>query len=58
MIAAIEATEENEALLNTAKIQVDVLRNKLVELLGPKLIMETLHRLAAGGTFIGHNPDA
>jgi hypothetical protein len=58
MIAAIEATEENEALLNTARTQVDVLRNKLVELLGPKLIMETLHRLAAGGTFIGHTPEA
>lgn len=56
MIAAIEATEENEALLNTARVQVDVLRNKLVELLGPKLIMETLHRLAAGGSFIGYDP--
>jgi hypothetical protein len=55
MIAAIEATEENEALLNNARVQVDVLRNKLVELLGPKLIMETLHRLAAGGTFIGYD---
>jgi hypothetical protein len=58
MIAAIEATLENEALLNNARVQVDVLRNKLVELLGPKMIMETLHRLASGGSFIGYDPDA
>jgi hypothetical protein len=57
MIAAIEATEENEALLNNARVQVDVLRNKLVELLGPKMIMETLHRLASGGSFIGYAAD-
>ncbi|MBY3432809.1 hypothetical protein HFN89_01290 [Rhizobium laguerreae] len=56
MIAAIEATAENEALLDNARVQVDILRNKLVELLGPHLIMETLQRLASGGTFIGYDP--
>ncbi len=57
MIAAIEATEENRLLLENAKDQVDVLRGKLVELLGPQLIMETLHALASGRSLLGYKPD-
>jgi len=57
MIAAIEATEENRLLLENAKDQVDVLRSRLVELLGPQLIMETLQALASGRSLLGYKPD-
>jgi hypothetical protein len=52
MLAAIEATPENRTALELARDQIDELRRKLVERVGPKFIEQTLRTLTGGGNFL------
>jgi hypothetical protein len=52
MLAAIEATPENERNLEKARDQIDELRRMLVERVGPKFIEQTLRTLSGGGNFL------
>ena len=55
MLAAIEATPENQAALELARDQIDQLRRVLVERVGPKFIEQTLRTLTGGGNFLLQN---
>lgn len=55
MLAAIEATKENERALELAKEQISELRELLVQRVGPKLIEQTLNALTGGSNFLLSN---